>query len=86
MVKSNIPANDKYELVLDFDTVLGLKLAEVTTEKIEIPQQILELAQKREQLRKEGKYQEADDIRKKIEGKGYTLIDSKKGSTIKFSN
>ena len=83
VVKSNIPANDKYELVLDFDTVLGLKLAEVTTEKIEIPQQILELAQKREQLRKEGKYQEADDIRKKIEGKGYNVKDTEKGCEVK---
>ena len=37
----------------------------------------------REKLRKEGKYDEADEIRKKIENLGYKIEDTGKGSRVK---
>lgn len=76
MVKSNIPSGDKYSLALSFDEVLGLKLNE-SPRKIEIPEEIKKLIEKRDMLRKEGKFEEADSIRKEIESKGFSTQDAK---------
>ncbi|MCX6793885.1 MAG: class I tRNA ligase family protein, partial [Candidatus Gottesmanbacteria bacterium] len=83
VVKSNIPAPDKYDLLIDFDEVLGLKLNEVGNVPVEeIPAEIQALAKKREQLRVGKKFSEADTIRKEIESKGYILQDSPTGALI----
>jgi cysteinyl-tRNA synthetase len=72
VVKSNIPAPDKYDLLIDFDEVLGLKLHSID----EIPVEIQQLADQRNKLRGEKKFEESDVIRKKIEEKGYILEDT----------
>jgi len=77
MVKSNIPSYDKLDLLLDFDAVLGLKLAEV--KEIKVPSQVKKLAEERFKLRIQGKWDEADQIRKKIEKKGFVIEDTQKG-------
>ena len=76
MLKSNIPSSDKYNLALCFDEVLGLKLNE-GNKKVEIPEEIKKLIEKRNMLRKEGKFEEADIIRKEIESKGFSTQDAK---------
>lgn len=76
VVKSNIPSQDKYDLMLDFDDVLGLDLRREHSKK-EIPQEIQALLDKREQLRKAKKFAEADELRKKIESAGYRVGDTK---------
>lgn len=75
VTKSNIPPGDKYELLLDFDQVLGFNLANTTQEK-EIPEEIQKLLQIRALLRAEKKFREADAIRKTIEEKGFFVNDS----------
>jgi hypothetical protein len=46
--KSNIPPGDKRDLILDFDTVLGLQLDVVlSTTQQTIPAEIVELAKER---------------------------------------
>ena len=77
LVKSNLNESDKYLLLVDFDQVLGLGLSEVKNSKLEIPKTIKELAKKREELRKQGKFEEADKVRVVIESKGYNLPDFK---------
>lgn len=84
MLKSNIPSQDKYDLALDFDEVLGLKLSDA--EKFvdtTVPESIKKLAQARVDLRKIGKYAEADEIRKSIEDKGFVVKDTSDGFEIK---
>jgi len=81
MLKSNIPSDDKYDLLLTFDEVLGLNLS--LTKEVIVPEDINNLVQKREQLRKEGKFDLADQIRKEINNKGYLLKDSPNGVKIK---
>jgi len=85
MAKSNIPSPDKYDLLMDFDRVLGLKLNETgdNGQETEVPEEIQELINKRNQLRQEKKFEEADGVRKEIEGKGYTLKDTSSGSVVK---
>lgn len=76
MLKSSIPSSDKYDLALSFDEVLGLELNK-SPKEVEIPEEIKELLEKRNTLRKEGKFEEADRIRKEIEEKGFNTQDEK---------
>lgn len=80
-VKSNIPGTDKLDLLMSFDEVLGLGLAKVEVNKKEVSGEVRELIEKREQLRLEGKWQEADKIRKEIEELGFPVQDVKKSQT-----
>lgn len=75
MLKSNIPSGDKYDLALSFDEVLGLELSKAP-QKIEIPEKIKELMEKREQLRREKNFEEADKLRIKIEEAGFQIKDT----------
>jgi cysteinyl-tRNA synthetase len=84
VVKSNITSEDKYDLLVDFDQVLGLKLAEakLPEEKL-IPDEIQKLADKREVARKDNQWSQADTIRKQIEDLGFMAIDTAGGTIIK---
>jgi len=82
VVKSNIPSEDKYELALSFDEVLGLGLSQVSNKKQKVPDEVIKLSQEREKLRKEGKYAEADETRKKINDLGYEVKDTSEGTVV----
>lgn len=75
MLKSNIPSTDKYDLAMSFDEVLGLNLQISKSTNIQIPDDVKELMQNREQLRKEKKFEEADVVRKQIEDLGFKVED-----------
>lgn len=81
VAKSSLSPQEKSALLLDFDTVLGLDLGRVQEEKI-IPEEINALVAKREQLRKEKKFDEADAVRMEIENRGYTIEDTSKGIRV----
>jgi cysteinyl-tRNA synthetase len=77
MLKSNIPSEDKYDLAMSFDEVLGLDLSKSPEKTIkEIPEDIKILFSKRDELRKAKKFDEADEIRKQIEEAGYSVNDT----------
>lgn len=83
-LKSNIPSRDKYDLLLDFDEVLGLRLNEPRGEQTNeaIPQDVSDLASKRDMLRAAGKFDEADIIRQEIRAKGYIIKDTETGAVL----
>lgn len=83
VAKSNLSDREKLDLILDFDQVLGLKLSEIPITKFQIPKEINKLSEEREKLRKEGKWEEADEIRKEVEKAGFKIEDTEKGSKIK---
>ena len=73
MLKSNISSEDKYDLSMSFDEILGLKLGEV--KNIEIPENIKVMMAERENLRSEGKFEEADKVREQIQKLGFSVSD-----------
>lgn len=88
IVKSKeLDASTKYALLLDFDQVLGLKLAESAQDKFEdiIPAEILALKEERDTARAQKNWQKSDELRKQIEEAGYTIEDKPDGSIIKKS-
>ena len=80
-VGSSISPTVKRASVIEFDKVLGLNL--IVTKENSIPEEIVALITKRETLRKEKKWEEADKVRIKLESQGYKVKDTKKGSRVK---
>ena len=73
------------ELLLKFDTVLGLKIDEETKRNEshdEIPEEILKLVEERNEARKNKDWAKSDELRDIIKEKGYIVKDSKEGTTI----
>lgn len=87
-VKAGISSQDKYDLLSDFDEVLGLKLSAVihspTVE--EIPSDIQAKGMRIDELRADKKYKEADVIRSEIIASGYTAETTPAGTVIKKSS
>lgn len=83
-LKSNIPSEDKYDLAMSFDEVLGLKLSQVSSIKYRVSSEIQKLLDERESLRKEGKFHEADEVRKQIETRGFKIEDTPEGPKAKL--
>ena len=69
------------DLLLKFDTVLGLQI-DKKTEKEEIPEEILELVEQRKLARQEKDYAKSDEIRDALKEKGYEVKDTKDGMTV----
>lgn len=63
------------DFMLDIDEVLGV----LEHEKGELPREIMELIVKRETYRKMANFEAADEIRKKLNEKGYWVEDSPQG-------
>jgi cysteinyl-tRNA synthetase len=81
-VKSNIPSEDKYDLLMNFDEVLGLRIAENAVAE-EIPAEIKKLIEERNKLRDKGEFDKADKLRAELTKKGYQLDDTPEGVRIK---
>ncbi|MEM2912594.1 MAG: cysteine--tRNA ligase [Candidatus Bathyarchaeia archaeon] len=80
LVRSEEPMSnrEKYELLLEFDKVLGLDLAKEA--KIEeLPKEIEELIKEREEARKKRDWKTADEIRRKLSEMGIILEDTPEG-------
>ena len=83
VVKSEkLKVKSKRELILDWDQVLGLDLGKVT-QVAQVEQEIKELIEGRDKLRKAKKWKEADEIREKIEDRGWKMEDTAKGPKLK---
>ena len=70
---------EKYELLLEFDKVLGFGFKDFKEEKIEVNKDIESLIQKREKARKDKDFATADKIRDDLKSKGIILEDTTKG-------
>lgn len=84
-VKSGIPSRDKYDLIVEFDSVLGLGLKNLKPQisKVKTTAEIDELVKKREELRRVGDFAGADQVRRELEDKGYIIEDTAAGPTVK---
>lgn len=75
-----VAKEEKYYLACEFDKVFGLDLK---IKKEEIPEEIKQIAQEREMYRKEKNWEKSDELRDLILEKGYKILDSSEGYTVK---
>lgn len=85
VAKSDLPSAEKRDLISDFDNVLGLNLIKsaVSQENFEIPIAVQEMVKEREERRKQGKWEEADKLRRKIAEAGFLVEDTQAGAKLK---
>jgi len=74
-------SKEKLELITEFDEILGLDL--LKEEKVEIPKQVQELIDKREEARKKKDFKLADKLRKEINSKGFIVEDTSEGPRVR---
>jgi len=78
--------NVKKATILDFDRVLGLNLSTARTEYVadgDVPLEIRTLLNKRDRLRVEKQWAEADQVRQRIASLGYLIEDTTFGVRLK---
>lgn len=73
---------EKRRLVKNFDKILGLYLGGEFEKKQEIPEEIMELMKKREEMRKSKNWEQSDALRVEIESLGYKISDFADGVNI----
>ena len=83
MIKEN-PSREIYETLLEFDKVLGLSIEDQATkeEKMELPEEIKELAQQRWQAKSNKNFALSDELRGQLLEKGYKILDEKDGYKV----
>ena len=87
VVRNNKKSKQFADLLLEFDRILGLDLANSKKyleeqEKVELPKEILELVEQRKIARENKDWTESDRIRDLLKEKGYTVKDTKEGQII----
>jgi len=68
------------KLLLKFDAVLGLNIEK--EEKLELPEEILEIIEERKKAREDKNWQKSDELRDKLTSLGYNVKDTKDGMII----
>ena len=82
MVKSDYSSSAKHQSILVMDQVLGLGFAKL--EKSQLPKGAKGLIEKREEFRKEGKFDESDKLRKELLEMGVEVEDTSDGPKWKI--
>jgi len=89
LVKSKHPPAAKHAMLLEWDKVLGIGLDKPfvpVSEPVplkDLPAEVLQLVEEREQHRQKGHFDESDHLRQKILRLGYTLEDTPEGSKVR---
>ena len=82
LVKSDLPAATKKATLLQFDRVLGLRLAEWQPTEEAVPEALMTLLQQRQQARAEKRWKDADELREQVKVAGYEIEDTPQGPRV----
>jgi cysteinyl-tRNA synthetase len=83
LVKSDLPAPIKKATLLQFDRVLGLRLAEWQPAEKIIPEEIIALVDQRQTARSEKRWKDADRLRDQVRQAGYDIEDTPNGPRVR---
>jgi cysteinyl-tRNA synthetase len=92
VVKSDLPKKEKRALLLEFDQILGLGLNQITADQTgqvaieDLPAEIQQLLDKRNQARQDQDWSSADKIRQQISKLGYQVEDTPQGQAVRRSS
>jgi cysteinyl-tRNA synthetase len=84
LVRSDLPPASKKATLLEFDRVLGLRLAGCQPATAVAPDDILALVAQRQQARQEKRWQDADALRGQIRAAGYEVEDTPQGPRVRW--
>jgi len=81
MLKSNISDVEKHTTILDFDSVLGLRLDQLEKARA-LPEAVQKLVEARIKAREKKDFAASDQLRAEIENLGYQVQDTKDGMKV----
>ena len=84
VTKAELSKATKLKLLLEFDQVLGLRLADTKTD--EISTQVKDLLSRRQQARDDQDFNQADELRAQLKSLGYLVKDTPQGQKISQLN
>jgi cysteinyl-tRNA synthetase len=85
LVKEDLSPATKKATLLQFDRVLGLRLADWQPEEAVIPPEIMALVEERERARSAKQWKDADGLRERLRQAGYEIEDTPKGPRVKVA-
>jgi cysteinyl-tRNA synthetase len=83
VARSELPAAIKKGTIIEFDKVLGLRLAEWEPSETAVPDEILSLAEQRQRARAKQRWADADALRDQIIEAGYEIQDTPEGPKVR---
>jgi len=83
LVKSDLSTSQKGKDLLEMDKILGLGLEKYLGRSVEVPANVMELVEKRENVRKSNDFKTSDQLRKEINNLGYDVEDTPSGPKVK---
>lgn len=83
MAKSDASPKDKGATFIWMNQVLGLNAEDYLGQKVEVPEEVLKLANEREEARKNGDFKKSDELRDKIKEMGFEVMDTANGPELK---
>jgi cysteinyl-tRNA synthetase len=83
LVKDDLSPSTKKATLLEFDRVLGLRLADWQPEEAVIPPEVMALVEEREKARSAKQWKDADGLREQVRQAGYEIEDTPKGPKVK---
>ena len=81
VIKSDLTKQEKYELLMRFDRILGLGLDRI--KKQEVPEEVKRLVEEREKSRAAKDWRKADEIRERIRKMGWHIEDTEGGPKLR---
>ncbi len=87
IARNEVKSSKLADLLIDFDKVLGLDLANSQKylneqKEVELPNEVTQLINERKKAREEKKWELSDELRDKIKDYGYIVKDTKEGMTV----
>lgn len=83
LAKSDLDPFTKKATLLEFDKIMGLRLAQWQPKEEAVPGEIVALVQQRQQARKEKRWKDADGLRDQVTAAGYEIKDTPQGPKVK---
>ncbi len=82
VIKSNIPSEDKLDLLYSFDEVYGFGLASYEPATAEIPAEVSQLVHERDEARARKDFEASDRLLDQINAHGYDVLDAENGTQV----
>ena len=83
LVKSDLPPATKKATLVEFDKILGLRLADWKPTEESAPDDVMALVEQRQLARKEKRWKDADALRDQVTAAGYEIEDTPQGPKVK---
>jgi cysteinyl-tRNA synthetase len=83
LVREDLRPATKKATLLQFDQVLGFRLAEWQPEEVVIPREVMSLVEERERARTAKQWKDADALRTQVRQAGYEIEDTPQGPKIR---